>query len=608
MCGISGFNWRDAKLVKLMNDSLKHRGPDGEGVFLDKNLSLGHRRLAVIDLSKKALQPMKYSHKGKKAVIVHNGEIYNFQKLKKELEKRGYKFKTKTDTEVILASYLEEGFDCIKRFNGMWAFCIYDPQKEILFLSRDRLGQKPLYYFYDGKRFIFSSEIKGILQHKIKHSLDKEGVDLYFSLGFIPAPKTIYSEINKLEAGHNLILNLKTKKLQKKKYFYLKEYSPINNKKSLIGEGKELLKDATKIRLIADVPIGAFLSGGVDSSSVVSEITNILGKESLTTYSMGFEKEYDETKYIKTIIKKFKVNNHHFYFTKKELKEILKSIFYYFDEPLSDPSIFPAFLLSKFARKSLTVALSGDGGDEMFGGYPRYKIGIRIETLKKIPARLRKLICFLIPETKKFSKIREGIKLSLLQKEILYSEAREDVYKPHSYKRFVEEKFKECLKISHGDLVEAMRVMDILYLTLSDNYLAKVDRTSMANSLEVRSPFLDYRFLDFSLKIPKKWKVSLFNEKILLKEVVKRDIPKRVLKRKKQGFTPPLEKWLIEKKGKEELKKILKKIEKERIIDNQWIKFYKKRVIKEKDQISKTYSVRLFVFYKWLEFWQKPEN
>ncbi len=607
MCGINGFNFVNKELIKKMNNSIKHRGPDAEGVFSKQGVSLGHRRLAIIDLNKRGNQPMMYEHNKNKAVIVFNGEIYNFKELKEELKKRGYKFKTKTDTEVVLASYMEWGEECVKRFNGMWAFCIYNPKEKILFLSRDRLGQKPLYYFYDGKKFIFSSEIKGILQHKIKYSLDKEGIDLYFSLGFIPAPKTIYSEINKLEAGHNIFFNLKTKEFQKKRYFYPPRYSPINNKRYVVKKGKELLRDATNIRLIADVPVGAFLSGGVDSSSIVSEITNILGKKNLTTYSMGFEKGYDETEYIKIITKNLKVNNHHSYFTKKELNNTLKSIFYYFDEPLSDPSMFPTFLLSKFARKSLTVALSGDGGDEMFGGYPRYKIAAQIEILRKIPVTLRKLSLLIIPKTKILSKIREGLKLSLLPKEVLYSKARENVYKPRSYINFVEEKFKECLKLSKGNLIEAIRLMDILYLTLPDNYLAKVDRASMAHSLEVRSPFLDYRFLEFASKIPTKWKVSIFNEKILLKGIVKNLIPKKIIKRKKQGFTPPIERWLIEKEGKEKLKEILKKLEKKKIIDDAWIEFYKERIIKEKDQISKTYSIRLFIFYKWLEYWGKSK-
>lgn len=304
MCGINGFNWKDGNLIKKMNDSLKHRGPDGEGIYTDNNISLGHRRLAIIDLSKNGKQPMFYHHKGKKVIIVFNGEIYNFLELKEELKNKGYKFNSKTDTEVILASYLEWGENCVNKFNGMWAFCIYDLQKNILFLSRDRFGEKPLYYFFDGKRFIFSSEIKGILKHNIKKTINKEAIDFYLSLGFIPAPCTIYEGINKLESSTNLIFYLKEKKIKKYKYYELPNYEPIYNKELLKEELKKIISDAVKIRLISDVPLGAFLSGGLDSSEVVYNMTKFMNKKNLNTYSIGFKGKLDETDYIK-IMKDF---------------------------------------------------------------------------------------------------------------------------------------------------------------------------------------------------------------------------------------------------------------------------------------------------------------
>ena len=265
MCGINGFNFVDKKILKEMNDSLKHRGPDSEGTYFSKEVYLGHRRLAVIDLSKNGNQPMTYTHGKEKVVIVHNGEIYNYLEIKDELKEKGYKFKGHTDTEVILASYLEYGVDCVKKFNGMWSFCIYDPKRKILFLSRDRVGKKPLYYYFDGNKFIFSSEIKGILKHKIDKKLNKEAIDLYFSLGFIPAPYSIYKNIYKIEQRQSLIFNLSANKLEKKYYYEWPNFNPLNNKEKLKERFEELIDDSVKIRMISDVPLGAFLSGGLDS-------------------------------------------------------------------------------------------------------------------------------------------------------------------------------------------------------------------------------------------------------------------------------------------------------------------------------------------------------
>ena len=272
MCGINGFNFQDKKILKKMNNSIKHRGPDDSGEFYSKNLSLGHRRLSIVDISKKGNQPMEFFHKKQKIQIVYNGEIYNYKELKDELLQKGYKFKNNTDTEVILASYLEWGKKCVEKFNGMWAFCIYDPQKNNLFLSRDRLGQKPLCYYQSKNKFIFSSEIKAILQHKIDIEINNDGINFYLSLGFIPAPYSIYKDIYKLEPGFNMIFNLEDSTLKKYQYYYPSKYKPIQNKKKLVEEFKILFKDATKIRMMADVPIGAFLSGGVDSSIVVNQI------------------------------------------------------------------------------------------------------------------------------------------------------------------------------------------------------------------------------------------------------------------------------------------------------------------------------------------------
>lgn len=606
MCGINGFNFIDRKLIKSMNNSLRHRGPDAGGILIKKGVSLGHRRLSIIDLSKKASQPMKYSHKGNEVVIVFNGEIYNFLEIKKELEKKGYKFKSHSDTEVILASYIEWGQECVKRFNGMWAFCVYDIKKNILFLSRDRIGKKPIYYHIDNKKFIFSSELKGILKHDINRGLSKEAIDLYFSLGFIPSPYSVYKNIFKIEARQNLIYDLKKKKVDKYYYYRYPEYAPKKDKTKLITEGKALLEEATKKRLISDVPLGAFLSGGLDSSAVVYFMKKEIG-DKLNTFSIGFEGKYDESKEAKKIAKEFQTNHHHRYFHESDFKRILKEIFYYYDEPLADASIFPTFFLSEFAKKGLTVALSGDGGDEVFGGYPRYSIGRQMEFLREIPPILRKCFLAVIPKKRiplVLKRFREGIRLSLLKKEELYSEAREEVYKPEVYKKLVLNKFSEALKLSKDNLTEAIIIMDRYFNTLADNYLVKVDRASMANSLEVRSPFLDYRLIEFASKIPVEHKSSLSQGKILFREMMKDILPREIVNKKKTGFTPPIEDWLLKSEYDKELKEALEKLYAKRLISGEWREFYLKEVFNNKEQLHKVYRVRLYLFYKWAKYWK----
>ena len=607
MCGINGFNWQDKKLIKSMNNSLKHRGPDAEGEYLNKKISLGHRRLSIIDLSEKANQPMNYGHNKKKTIIVYNGEIYNFKELRDDLEKKGYKFNSNSDTEVILASYLEYGFDCVKKFNGMWAFCIYDLDKNILFLSRDRFGKKPLYYFFDEKKFIFSSELKGILKHKITPEIKKESIDLYLSLGFIPAPYSIYKNIYKLEANQNLIFDLSNREINKYFYYYIPEYSPINNKKKLIKQGRELLKDAVKLRLVSDVPLGAFLSGGIDSSSIVAQMSDFIDLKNLNTFSIGFEGKYDESDYSKLMKDLLKTKHHHEYFSEKDFNYVLdkEKLFYYYDEPFSEQSMFPTFNLSKLTRKYVTVALSGDGGDEIFSGYSRYKIAKQLEFIRKLPLFIRKLLLKVTSLSKKgfLKNLEEGLKLSLLPLKKFYSESRTYIYKPEITKKILDEKMSYCLNLTKNNLPEAVRLMDIIFYTLPDRFLLNVDRASMSNSLEVRCPFLDYRLLEYSMKIPSKWKLSLFDTKIILKDILKKILPNKILKRKKVGFTPPLIEWINKSEYTSEIKKARDVLYKEKIINREWKEFYN-NVIDKKDDLSKNYKIRLFLLYKWWEYWK----
>lgn len=588
-----------------MNDSLEHRGPDNGNLLLNKNFSLGHRRLSIIDLSDDGNQPMNYKHNGENLTIVFNGELYNYQSIKERLENRGHKFKSNSDTEVILASYAEWGEKCVREFNGMWAFCIYDSLKNTFFLSRDRLGQKPLYYYFDGGKFIFSSEIKGILEHNLKPKLKKEAVDLYLSLGFIPSPYSIYEDIFKVEAAQNILFNLDKKTINKKIYFDYPVYSPQHNKKLLRSEFKEIFEDATRLRMISDVPLGAFLSGGIDSSLVVQKLEELSDKKRPSTFSIRM-KGCNDAKYVGLLKKYAKLKNTVKEFKEKDFNDLIDKIYYYYDEPFADYSMFPSFVLSKMTSKDITVSLSGDGADEFFGGYDHYRIAAKIALLKKIPKIFRKLSLYFIPSTTKTYLIKEGIKTSLLNSEELFSNSMEGIYKPQIYKKITSKKMKKCLELSGGDLVEATILFDRYFKTMGDNFLCKVDRASMANSLEVRSPFLDYRFINYSSKIPSKWKTNAFSTKILMKKMIKGVLPKELIYRKKEGFnSSSLEKLLLERKTSDEQRKIVLDLFDKKIISMEWKNFYLKKVIDSSNGLLNKYKIRLILFNEWLTVWSE---
>jgi len=620
MCGINGIvRWKSRikiSEIKNMNKAIKHRGPDDEGAYLDvsqiPSIALGHVRLSILDISKKGHQPMglclktgdvifedKYLNNAD-VIIVFNGEIYNYLELK---EKHNLKTLTNTDTEVILRLYAKLGVNCVNEFNGMWAFCIYDKRKNILFFSRDRFGKKPLYYYMDENEFIFSSELKGIVAVKNinkKENLNFSSIDFYFSLGFIPSPYSIYKNVFKLEARQNLILDLKNKKIKKFYYWELPNYEPIYDKKKLISEAKDLLYDAVKIRMRSDVPIGAFLSGGLDSSTVVGVMKEFTDLSKLHTFSIGFEGKYDETPYIKVVVNYFKTQHHHYYFKEKDFEKLIDKYTWIYDEPFGDYSGFPTYKVSEIAKKFVTVVLSGDGGDEIFGGYINHLNAYRLSVLKKVPRFLRKFLFYLLPN--KFFIIKEALKISFFRNHEFYSKLLEGIkYKPAIYKQWMENNLLKLLSKSRNNLINAVITNDLLYLTVPDNFLVKVDRASMANSLEVRSPFLDYRFAEFSQKIPVEWKVDLFKTKKLMREIVKDILPDEIINRGKQGFHPPIDKWIFNLNL--DYRYITKKLYNNKLIPKDLYEFLIDKVINEKNKLTVEYLIRLFIFYKWVRKW-----
>jgi asparagine synthase (glutamine-hydrolysing) len=389
VCGIAGFNWKDNGIVEAMTEAMRHRGPDDRGTYLDDKVSLGHTRLSILDLSPKGHQPMYFQN----LAIIFNGEIYNFQEIRKELESFGYGFTSGTDTEVILAAYHRWGDKCVEKFNGMWAFCIYDRDKQTLFISRDRFGIKPVYYYFDGRRFIFASELKAIRKHSIALETDPAAVNFFFYQKYIGGDLTIYKNCRKLKPAHSILFDLNTKKLTISKHYDLeaeiarRQDIAVNDR---LGMVEEILTDAVLKRLIADVPVGSFLSGGVDSSLISAIIAK--NKKDFDTFSIGFKDEsYNELQFSQIAAEHIKTAHHYEHMDVNE--DVMQQIIGAMDEPFGDSSVFPTYLLSKITRQKVTVSLSGDAGDEVFGGYDTY---MAYKLAKFVPAPVAGLSRFLV--------------------------------------------------------------------------------------------------------------------------------------------------------------------------------------------------------------------
>ncbi len=639
MCGINGFitknnNWFDVwERINAMNRALSHRGPDDSGTYITPlshgfSLAFGQARLSIIDLSLAWHQPMFYAKwvwassekfhmsDAYDTTIVFNGEIYNYEGIKHELEWYGYIFSTHSDTEVILAGYDKWGKDVVNKFNGMWAFCLYDRVKNTFFCSRDRFWKKPFYYFFDEENFIFSSELKWILEHNelginAKENISKEALDFYFTVGYIPSPLSIYKNIRKLEAGQNLELKISNERLEIlcEKYYEIPVFTPENDRTRLVDEWKSLLADAVKIRMFsADVPVGAFLSGGLDSSAVVAEMTKHTEKSKLHTFSIGFEGRYDETPYIDIVRNAFGTNHHHAYFREWDFEKMIDDIAFHYDEPFGDYSNFPTTFVSELARKDVTVVLSGDWGDEIFGGYMMHKVAAQMEYLYALPMFLRRFFAKCIPATSNnlslLSKLKEAFRVSTFSQEEFYSElGGSTLYRPESYKKWTKEKLSYLLEKNHGDFVQTIIDFDLLYNTIPDNFLVKVDRASMSHSLEVRSPFLDYRFVEFARRIPVKWKVNLKQTKILMRDIITWIVPKSIITRGKKWFEPPIADWITSEGYSDFLEKWLEELRNMDILSDEWYFFYKNEVFARNNQVYSVFKIKLFLLLKWRGRW-----
>lgn len=565
MCGIAGFTqYRNdiadvPQVLDRMGEAIRHRGPDAGGVFIDEQIALCHRRLSIIDLSESGAQPM-HSPSGR-YVTVYNGEIYNFLELRTELESDGIVFRGGSDTEVLIALYEKYGPDCLSMLNGMFAIAIWDKTKQSLFLARDRLGKKPLYYYQKGERFLFASEIKSILcAPDIDRSIRTDAVVDFFFYQYVPDPKTIFSAVYKLPPGHWMQIDKNGTTLHQ---YWDVSFSQTHtgSKNQIQGELFELLQDSVRARMISDVPLGAFLSGGVDSSAVVGMMAES-SKSPVTTCAIGFNnKKFDEVAYAAKVAKQFRTDHHEFTVQEK-VETSLESITAIFDEPFADPSFVPTYFVSQLARTMVTVALAGDGGDENFAGYSKY-LGDQFENKLRsgIPTFLRQplgSVSGLLRNNPVSFLRRGGSLLNSLSVDpatgffLSNSFFRQDVWNQITAGQFEKESNGyDPADITRNYYTKADsddHLSQLLYTDLKSylpgDILVKVDRMSMANSLETRAPILDYRVVEFAASIPSEMKIHNKEGKSILKSSLEGFLTNETLYRKKMGFSVPLAQWL----------------------------------------------------------------
>jgi len=614
MCGLAGYVGKGSEdVLKKMTRSLKYRGPNDEGSFVQDGIGLGHQRLSIIDLSDKGKQPI--SNEDETIKVVFNGEIYNFQDLRKDLILRGHRFKSQTDSEVIIHQYEEDGVDCFKKFNGMFAIAIWDSHQEKLILARDRYGQKPLYWTLVNHTLVFASEIKSILHHPlVKRELNPLAVYQYFSFDYVPQPQTIFKNINKLANGSFLIF--KNNKVSLDEYYKIE----INEEKigfqSAVENLEELLENSVKKRLIADVPIGVFLSGGIDSSVITYFAKKY--KQNIKTFSIGFdESSFDESSYAEQVSKFFKTDHYHKKFKSTDLLDVIPEVIEKLDEPFGDSSILPTYLLSKFTAGKVKVALGGDSGDELLMGYPNHQVQKIISSIGLANLKFRgisKLLEKSLPVSDKnltfFYKIKRyshSLNFSGLYRDFLniggYIGGLENLFK---FKAEPKELFgftREFLDQYHDKkYLEKINLLFLKYY-LQDDILFKVDRASMYNSLEVRAPFLDFQLADFINSLPLNYKLKGLETKCILKELMKDKLPKNIIYRKKKGFGIPLTQWL-----KKDLKNyMLEVLSKEEIIKTNIFNYdFVNKLIKEhlnNKKDNRKILWNLIIFQNWYKKW-----
>jgi len=583
MCGICGIYNLDNRpvdkdLLKKMNNTLIHRGPDDEGYFVNAgkqtgweagrkgsgNVGLGHRRLSIIDLDS-GRQPM--GNEDGSIQVVFNGEIYNFLDLRKQLQSKGHKFITQSDTETIVYAYQEWGENFVTKLRGMFAIALWDNRLKKLILVRDRVGKKPLYYYYSKDKIIFASELKAILaDSSIPRNIDIHALDAYLSFGYVPSPLSIFKDIKKLSPAHMAVCTPDGFKIKQYWHLDMESAAETGSERDIMEELESIFDEAVRLRLISDVPLGAFLSGGVDSSAVVASMAGFMNSEPVKTVSIGFsEKKFDELKYARIVAERYNTDHAEFVVSPDALN-ILDKIVWHFDEPFADASAIPTYYVSEMARRKVTVVLSGDGGDEIFAGYiMRYRMNRMENSIrKKIPFLVRRYILGplsnVYPKADFFPRpLRLKSFLSNLSHsfEHAYFQDMSFYFLPEMKQKLYTSEFKS--KVSNynafdvlgrhfaenknSDITTRVQYVDIKTY-LPEDILVKVDRMSMAHSLEVRAPILDHKLMEFVGKPPSSLKLKGNVSKYIFKRINENRLSNDILYRKKQGFCIPLAEWL----------------------------------------------------------------
>ena len=607
MCGFTGFIDRSKnkkEIIEKMNNAIAHRGPDGEGFFVDSTVALGHRRLSIIDLST-GNQPM--FNEDKSMVIVFNGEIYNYIELKNELQKK-HKFKTKSDTEVLIHGYEEWGSALPKKLRGMFAFAIYDKKKKTLFMARDHFGIKPIYYALMNGTFMFGSEIKSLMEHpSFEKELNEDILKTYLSFSFTPTTETFFKGVFRLDAAHSL--TYKNGKIKIERYYKKEFVEKDMSFDDAVTNIDAIMKDSVERHLLSDVEVGSFLSSGVDSSYIVA-----LAHPD-KTYTVGYDvPRYNEIHYAKDLTEKLHINNTSKVITKEEYMNIIPKIMYHLDEPSSDPAAIALYFVAQLASKDLKVVLSGEGADEFFGGYNTYRNEVDYKFYNKIPYCIRHAIasvCKLLPEVRGINfLVRRGEKLEDsyigVNKVFSEKEAKKALLKdyPISNKDVTKDTYEEYKDDSN--LVK-MQVIDLDFWLVKD-ILLKADRMTMANSIEGRVPFIDKEVFKVASSLPIDYKVTKENTKVALREAAKKVIPTEAYKKKKLGFPVPIRDWMREDDVYNEIKTTFESDITGKFFNQKYlIKLLDKHRNNKKDNYRKIWTI--YCFIKWYEvFFEKKAD
>ncbi len=546
MCGINGFNFKDEGLVRKMNRAITHRGPDGTDIFVDEKISLGHNRLRIIDLSDAAKQPM-YSNDGN-LTIVFNGEIYNYQELKDEL-KDFYQFKTHSDTEVILAAYEKWGKDSVKRFNGIFAFALWDKGKRELFLARDHAGVKPLYYYLQNGVFIFSSEIKAILEHPIPRILNKESFNHYMRVLYVPEPLTMFEGIYKFPQAHCGTFRDNTLKMEEYWSTSSLQRSKLSKRETQTSL-RETIYAATKRQLVSDRSLGIYLSGGIDSSVVLDAASQV--RSNIDTFSVGFDltQEEERDKFNQDFLLArqtalhYGTTHHEVLLSTDDVVHYWEKAVWHQDEPISNPTAIAMMKLAHFTKDTATVVLGGDGGDELFGGYPRHRLSVISDYYRKLPRFMREALAY----SPKLHKLNtppgiERFALFMFQKDALLKRVIAPTFLTDQSYSFFKQKFFVDPTELQKDFTKVLMETDRTSW-LVDEALMRSDKMAMSAAVEARVPLLDKEVIELAATIPTSYKVTPFGTKIILKDAFRGHIPDFLFNQPKRGWFSPGAKWL----------------------------------------------------------------